>query len=282
MGIPKLSTLALLTIRVASVFAAAADSSLKDEVVAGSTPNLAVSVSALFPEAEIFGVKLVNNKATKALLSFSNDEPEPITISIVGGALSSKKTVGPTTVPSSLVVRNLTATRYDVEIPAGAKQTIPYSFTTELQPQDLRLNLIAVITSQKGEVYQIQAYNETISVVDAALSVFDPQVIFLYLFLLAGFTGTLYFVYKTWIETLFPQTKRHGKGGERAKRSSGGSKPAVAPKDQVSVIGADGPAVTTEALAKQAYDESWIPDHHINRPKAKRVQSTGKKAKVVT
>jgi hypothetical protein len=42
---------------------------------------------------------------------------------------------------------------------------------------------------------------------------------------------------------LFPQTKRGGKGGERAKRSSGGSKKAVDVKDQVSVIGADGPAV---------------------------------------
>jgi len=89
------------------------------------------------------------------------------------------------------------------------------------------------------------------------------------------FTGTLYFVYKTWLESLFPQTKRGGKGGERAKRSSGGSKSAVAPKDQVSVIGADGPAVTTSALAQKAYDESWIPDHHINKPKAKRVQSSG-------
>lgn len=97
--------------------------------------------------------------------------------------------------------------------------------------------------------------------------------IFLYLFLLAAFLGTLYFVYKTWIETLFPQTKRHGKGGERAKRSSQGTKKAVAPEDQVSVIGADGPAVTTGALAQQAYDESWIPDHHINRPVAKRVKS---------
>lgn len=83
----------------------------------------------------------------------------------------------------------------------------------------------------------------------------------------------MYFVYKTWIEALFPQTKRGGKGGERAKRSSGGSKKAVAPKDQVSVIGADGPAVTTGSLAQQAYDESWIPEHHINRPTAKRVKS---------
>ncbi len=90
---------------------------------------------------------------------------------------------------------------------------------------------------------------------------------------MAAFLGTLYFVYKTWIETLFPQTRRGGKGGERAKRSSGGSKKAVDPKDQVSVIGADGPAVTTGAEAQKIYDESWIPEHHINRPAAKRVKS---------
>jgi hypothetical protein len=107
--------------------------------------------------------------------------------------------------------------------------------------------------------------------------------IFLYLVLLALFAGTLYFVYKTWIETLFPQLKRGGKGGERAKRSSAGTKKAIDTKDQVSVIGADGPAVTSGALAQKAYDESWIPDGHLNRPSARRVQSgkSGKKVKVV-
>lgn len=101
----------------------------------------------------------------------------------------------------------------------------------------------------------------------------------MYLFLLAVTGGTLYFVYRTWIQTLFPQTRKGGKGGERAKRSSGGSKKAVDVKDQVSVIGADGPAVTTQSLAQQAYDESWIPDHHINRPSARRVKSGSSKIK---
>ena len=96
-----------------------------------------------------------------------------------------------------------------------------------------------------------------------------PHRIFLYLFLLAAFTGTCYFIYSTWISTLFPQKRRGGKGGERAKKSSGGSK-KVDPADQVSVVGADGPAVTSGA---KAYDESWIPAGHLDKPKAKRVQS---------
>ena len=106
--------------------------------------------------------------------------------------------------------------------------------------------------------------------------------IFLYLVLLGGFVGTLYFVYKTWIESLFPQTRR-GRGGERSKRSSGGSKKAVDVKDQVSAVGEDGQAVTTGA--QKAYDESWIPEHHLNRPTAKRVKngaSSKSKTRVVT
>lgn len=90
--------------------------------------------------------------------------------------------------------------------------------------------------------------------------------IFLYLVLLAAFTGTLYFVYKTWIETLFPQKRKSKSGEQRVKR------PAASSKDPVSAGGADGSAVTSGATQK-AYDESWIPDHIINRPKAKRVQS---------
>lgn len=76
---------------------------------------------------------------------------------------------------SAAIVRNLTSTRYDIEIPAGEEQTMPYIFTTDLHPQDLRLNIVAVVTSQAGAVYQIQAFNETVTVVEADMSIFDPQ-----------------------------------------------------------------------------------------------------------
>ena len=83
------------------------------------------------------------------------------------------------------------------------------------------------------------------------------------------FSGIAYFVYTTWLATFFPQARRRGgKSGERAKRSLGGAK-KVDPSDQISVT-ADGPAVVS---GSKAYDESWIPSHHIQRPEAKRIRS---------
>lgn len=139
------------------------------------TPNLAVSVSASFPQAEIFGVKLVNKHATQALLEFTNSEKEPVQIAFVSGALSALQPLAPRADATSAIVRNLSSTRYDYELPAGEKASIPYTFTTDLHPNDLRLNLVAVVVDKAGSPYQIQAYNETVTVVDAATSIFDPQ-----------------------------------------------------------------------------------------------------------
>ena len=123
-------------------------------------------------------MKLVNGHATQAVLDFTNHEAEPVNIAVIGGALSTLLPLPAGTHPSAAIVRNLTHARYDLQIPAGEKQTLPYSFTTDLHPQDLRLNIIAVVASQAGAVYQIQAFNETVSVVEAATSFFDPQMYF--------------------------------------------------------------------------------------------------------
>jgi len=75
-------------------------------------------------------------------------------------------------------MRNLTATQYNIEIPAGEKETIQYSFVNEMHPQDLRLSLMAVLVAGEAEkqaIYTMQVYNETVSVVEAPLSFFDPQ-----------------------------------------------------------------------------------------------------------
>ena len=75
----------------------------------------------------------------------------------------------------SRIVRNLTASKYAVEIPAGERQTVSYNFLTDLNPGELRLNLAAVVSDAEGAYYTVQAYNGTVSIVDPDTSIFDPQ-----------------------------------------------------------------------------------------------------------
>ena len=111
------------------------------------------------------------------------------------------------------------------------------------------------------------------SSINLSLTMLMLYSLFLYAILVSIFGGTCYFVYNTWITTIFPQKRRGGKGGERAKTSTGKLK-RVDPSDQVSVLDADGPAVTSGA---KAYDESWIPVEHLQRPEAKRAKSSSAK-----
>jgi hypothetical protein len=69
----------------------------------------------------------------------------------------------------------LTAVRYGVEIPAGHKETISYSFATEMHPQDLLMTLSAIVSDNEGNFLPITAHNGTVSVVEADTSIFDPQ-----------------------------------------------------------------------------------------------------------
>ena len=62
-----------------------------------------------------------------------------------------------------------------MEIPAGQSESISYNFVTELQPQDLKLNLAAVVTDSEGTPYTLPAFNETVSIVEPDTSIFDPQ-----------------------------------------------------------------------------------------------------------
>jgi len=229
-----------------------------DEDVEAST--LALTVQASFPASEIFGIKLVNGQPTQALLSFNNEEPSPVTVAFIGGSLW-------TTDEESRVVRNLTVTKYSVEISAGQKETIPYSFTTEMQPQDLRLKLVSIVSDKEGQYFTLDAFDGTVSVVEPETSIFDPQIIFLYFFILAFFIGIVYFFYTVWIAPYFPH-KRSGKGADRSKKSAGGLK-----KAEPSDAGSNGTASVASATT---YNADWIPAHHINRPEPRKVKGSSR------
>lgn len=74
-----------------------------------------------------------------------------------------------------VAVRNLTATRLGVEIPAGESESLTYSFATELHPQDLNLALVMMLQNAENQIFTKVVYNETVSVVEAPVSIFDPQ-----------------------------------------------------------------------------------------------------------
>lgn len=97
--------------------------------------------------------------------------------------------------------------------------------------------------------------------IDAALTHRYSSSIFLYLFLTGVFGGTLYFIYKTWIEALFPQAKKAPRAGKKAKK----------PVDITEPLSGNESTGVTSGVDKD-YDESWIPDHH-RRPATKRTKS---------
>ncbi|KAL8392651.1 hypothetical protein RB595_002737 [Gaeumannomyces hyphopodioides] len=271
----KLTSLALLACQLVGVLAQAESAAPSGEAAKDAppaAPQLKVDVVTTFPEADIFGIKLVNGRPTKAVVEITNNEDKPLRVNFVGGALGR-----PDQPPASAddkpapALRNLTAVKYDVEVPAGDKRSLTYSFTLDMQPQDVRVDLVAVVSNAKGQTFQIPAHSDKASIVEPPTSFLDPQIIFLYLVLTGVFGGTLYFVYKTWIEALFPQ----------AKRAPRPKKPVAAPAAPVKKV--EEPLSGNESAgatsgADGSFDASWIPAHHINRPVAKRVKSA-KKAK---
>ncbi|KAK8142794.1 hypothetical protein G3M48_008217 [Beauveria asiatica] len=262
----KSSLLALLAVQV---FGAAAQSDEAAAAAAAAPAELKAKLTATFPDAELIGLRLVNGKPTRAVVDVTNNEDAPIQVAFVSGTLSSdapSPLLPADAPPYRRIVHNLTAAEYNLPVAAGASAQLPYAFALDLQPQDVRVQLLAVVTDAKGGIFPVTVYNGTASIVEAPTSFLDPQIIFLYLVLSAAFAGALYFVYKTWIEALFPPAKKAPRTPKRARKTDA----------DAALSGSESVATAT---GSKTYDESWIPDHHIARPAGKRSKSGTPKAK---
>lgn len=146
-----------------------------DTSSSASAPVLKADISTTFPEADIFGVKLVNGRPTNALVEITNHESGPIRVAFVAGSLISTKDLPAEALFYQSIVRNLTAVQYNIEVDAGEKKSLSYAFALDMQPQDVKVQLIAVVSNDKGEVFKVPASNDKASIVEAPVNFFDMQ-----------------------------------------------------------------------------------------------------------
>lgn len=134
---------------------------------------LSVDVKVTFPDAEIFGVKMVNGRPTRALLHVTNNEEVPVNALVaVGALLTPSNTPGAPDPP--VVMRNLTGAKFDTLVQPKTTETLTYAFATIMHPQDLTLELKTMI-SRGPRVFTVTAFSESVSIVEAPVSILDPQ-----------------------------------------------------------------------------------------------------------
>lgn len=137
--------------------------------------ELNAKVSATFPDADLIGLRLVNGKPTRAVLEVTNNEDGPIQVAFVSGTLSTTKELPDDAPHYQSILHNMTASQYNLPVAAGETAQVPFAFAIDMQPQDVRVQLMTVVTSSKGGIYPINAYNGTATIVEAPTSFLDPQ-----------------------------------------------------------------------------------------------------------
>lgn len=145
-----------------------------EQVVAdGDQQPLKVTFNVSFPDAEVFGVKLVNGRPTRTLITITNNEATDINVlAATGGLYSPLNTAGAPDPPQS--VRNFTSAKYGKTIAPGTAETLTYAYATVMQPQDVLLELRAVV-SRGQNLFTSTVFRENVSVVEAPTSFLDPQ-----------------------------------------------------------------------------------------------------------
>lgn len=173
---------------------------------------------------------IVNGQKNTIKVTFDNKGENNYTINLIGGALVNKDN------PSE-IFRNLTAYKYNSIAPSMDHVDLVYNFYAEFPPQELDLILYILFADENLNKYRGVAYNGTVTVVDPDVSIFDLQLLFMWLILIMAFGGFVYMIYQAFFAGVKPK---------KTKRA---------------------PVVKTEnsetGPSDLKYDESWIPEHHL-------------------
>ncbi|GES75578.1 translocon-associated protein, alpha subunit [Rhizophagus clarus] len=176
--------------------------------------------------------QIVNGQKNSVKLTFDNKGESNYTIDLIAGELFNKDN------PSE-IYRNLTAYRYSVAVPSMDHVDVIYNFYAEFPPQELGLHIYVFFADENAKKFRGVGYNGTVTIVDPEVSIFDFQLIFMYLILIGFFGGIGYLIFQAFF------------GGTKTKK-----KRIVKVEDNA-----------TESSDK--LDDSWLPEQHL-RPQSTR------------
>ncbi|KAJ6567411.1 hypothetical protein DFH09DRAFT_1156898 [Mycena vulgaris] len=207
---------------------------------ATAEPVEPVVVTAAFPESNPFG-HIVNGEKNTITLTVENKSGKNATLVSVGGAVYN--------VQNDALIKNFTALTFNARLVDLIKLQVPFTFFSEFKPGDIRLNVWLDHTLE-DELVRLAAYDSIVTVVEPEVSIFDFKMISTYLVTLALLSGLVYVAY----------------GAFAPKRSS-------RPKKKPAASAVSAPVGAVTATGAGGYQEEWIPEHHMRKPKAARKKS---------
>jgi len=198
-----------------------------------------VIVSAAFAESNPFG-HVVNGEKNTITLTVENKSGKNVTLVSVGGAVYNAQT--------ETIIKNLTTATFKVPLMEAVRLQVPYIFYSEFKPGDVRLSIWLDHTLD-SDTLRVEAYDSIVTVVEPEVSVFDFKTLSTYLVTAALLGGLLYAAFISF-------------GPKRSTRKKRPAPSSVsAPVGAVTATGAGG------------YQEEWIPEHHMRKPKVSRKKS---------
>lgn len=137
---------------------------------------------------------------------------------------------------------------------AGQPLQVPFDFYPEFKPQDVGVEFRLIVNDgQTSKKHNIHAYTGTVTVVEPPKSWYDVQLLSLYVLLAGIVVATI-----LWASQNFPGSRTVDKRKQRKTQgktvSSSGS-----------TVGTQGQPVSPGASKSSAYDEDWIPEHHLKK-----------------
>ncbi|KAF5101560.1 hypothetical protein D0Z00_000835 [Geotrichum galactomycetum] len=233
----SVASLALLALAPAAVFARAS------EPEASVQPLEHFSVEAVFPDSEDLAVaELANDHETPVKFTFTNQELFPVQVATFGGSLTYAGQDKPYT--------NLTTVKVgSVVVPPQGEHILSTGLKISLPPHDfdLRFNFLVAF---EGGVSDFEVDPVKVTVTDPEVSIFDARLIIAQALLALTAIGLGYAAY---VLGLSPYL-------EDRKAAAGPSAAEIEKKKQEQ-------QTSGVVLNENGYDESWIPQHHLNSNK---------------